>query len=1219
MRRLEFSDGKSNKFWEVEVQGTEVTTRWGKIGTAGQTKTKDLGTAAKALAHSEKQLKSKIKKGYAETGEPDAAPETVAPPPVAPAPTLPQVEPAVAVSEEGRVVWTDELRARVIPARRGGSPPKVKLAKLWQALGKDVAKVIKKGMSYGRVRNQGSDELHAAMAAFSEAEPQSIDVESQAQLAVLFGINDGYKAPIRRNTPDDLIRFWFAHAGAAFAVEALCRTMAFKRDTTPKVKESRDWELRVGGSSFNGDALPRPWIQLREGLATAPDYDEARAAAALIREDKSGVQWWVRRLALAFAFPEEPWAAEEVEVHCTGETPVNEPNYQGLLLHSLDDLDAARRLVAHKTVEDKVVATVRLDVKTLPTLVDRFGSGAVELLEQVDLNAKGPPQDAAARAEVLSLIESPAAAKAIADLARENGAVAGLALAYGQRVPTLLLPHLEGLQSIADAIAPSHPATKEAGKSAREPFEIRVRELSEDQLDETPRLLAPERRPAAEGSMDSALVQRNLEPPTTPKEAAGMVGNLRYGDGPRSGFEQAAWWLDRFGAEFALRTAIIACRSHLEAGVVAALAGQCEAVDVGDMSDLQKTVYLVLTGGDLKLETEAVLAGEGGSRALAMVAAGVADERLAARACEATHYEFHLYPEAASAIARMGGIAVASKLVELATAARDVDYFGVAADCRQVVDFAVSDEVAGAYTEDLKNWKRRARSWAYIERYSKICARVGGGEAQAHLAFFYPQLGLPEVDQRFPPTLLQPPKHWRKVKAPGFWAPATWPRIQHADGTELPADACEMLRTVLSKTVPAVTPRGFETYQPAPPVIVGLRERCTPESLGAFAKALVDAWLSAGAPAKSKWALIGAGWLGDDVVAEELTPMIRRWPGEGFHKRAVYGLSMLEALGTERALMLLYGISQKVKFAGIKDEARRQIEWIASQRGLSSEELADRLVPDLGLDASGQLTLDYGPRTFTVGFDERLVPYVLGPDSKRMKNLPKPAASDDADKAAASRKAWSALKKQAKDLAKIHLRRFEAAMVFERSWSQEDFHRYFVSHPLMRHVVGRLVWSAGVQFRVAEDGTYADLHDEAIALPEGARVSIPHARGLSDGTAWGRVLADYELIQPFDQVSRETWDVDVDTFVEGLQVEAKPLLSALLGAGWVKGGAGDGGAIDRLHRPVPGGSAILELEPGLWVDGIYESENQTLGRVRIPESCSVIGRSEIARDLNALR
>lgn len=35
-------------------------------------------------------------------------------------------------------------------------------------------------------------------------------------------------------------------------------------------------------------------------------------------------------------------------------------------------------------------------------------------------------------------------------------------------------------------------------------------------------------------------------------------------------------------------------------------------------------------------------------------------------------------------------------------------------------------------------------------------------------------------------------------------------------------------------------------------------------------------------------------------------------------------------------------------------------------------ELEDRLAPDLGLDDNGSLLLDFGPRQFTVSFDETL-------------------------------------------------------------------------------------------------------------------------------------------------------------------------------------------------------------------------------------------------------
>ena len=36
MPRYEFSEGSSNKFWEISVDGTTVRTRYGKIGASGQ-------------------------------------------------------------------------------------------------------------------------------------------------------------------------------------------------------------------------------------------------------------------------------------------------------------------------------------------------------------------------------------------------------------------------------------------------------------------------------------------------------------------------------------------------------------------------------------------------------------------------------------------------------------------------------------------------------------------------------------------------------------------------------------------------------------------------------------------------------------------------------------------------------------------------------------------------------------------------------------------------------------------------------------------------------------------------------------------------------------------------------------------------------------------------------------------------------------------------------
>jgi predicted DNA-binding WGR domain protein len=65
-RHFEFSEGTSNKFWEITLSGSDVKTRYGKIGTTGQQTLKELGTAAAAQKEYDKLIAEKTKKGYVE-------------------------------------------------------------------------------------------------------------------------------------------------------------------------------------------------------------------------------------------------------------------------------------------------------------------------------------------------------------------------------------------------------------------------------------------------------------------------------------------------------------------------------------------------------------------------------------------------------------------------------------------------------------------------------------------------------------------------------------------------------------------------------------------------------------------------------------------------------------------------------------------------------------------------------------------------------------------------------------------------------------------------------------------------------------------------------------------------------------------------------------------------------------------------------------------------
>ena len=58
--------GKSNKFWEIEVDGKSFTVRYGRIGTNGQTQTKTFPDEARTTREAQKLIAEKVKKGYTE-------------------------------------------------------------------------------------------------------------------------------------------------------------------------------------------------------------------------------------------------------------------------------------------------------------------------------------------------------------------------------------------------------------------------------------------------------------------------------------------------------------------------------------------------------------------------------------------------------------------------------------------------------------------------------------------------------------------------------------------------------------------------------------------------------------------------------------------------------------------------------------------------------------------------------------------------------------------------------------------------------------------------------------------------------------------------------------------------------------------------------------------------------------------------------------------------
>ena len=425
---------------------------------------------------------------------------------------------------------------------------------------------------------------------------------------------------------------------------------------------------------------------------------------------------------------------------------------------------------------------------------------------------------------------------------------------------------------------------------------------------------------------------------------------------------------------------------------------------------------------------------------------------------------------------------------------------------------------------------------------------------------------------------------------PTFYQPSLWTRpLLKANAQSLPDSALLHLGEMLR----------FPQEEALYPGLLQVKDACTTDSLAEFAWDLFTAWQTAGAPSKESWAFTALGVLGNDDTARKLTPLIRAWPGESQHKRATVGLDILAAIGSDIALMQLNGIAQKLKFKALQERAKEKIADIAESRELTVAELEDRLAPDLGLDDNGSLLLDFGPRQFTVSFDETLKPFVRDVSGSRLKDLPKPNKSDDETRANDAVNRYKLLKKDARTIAAQQVARLESAMCLRRRWSPENFQLFLVEHPLVRHLTRRLIWgvySAENQllacFRVAEDNSYSTADDDLFTLPEGdISIGIPHVLEISptDAAAFGQLFTDYELLPPFRQLDRNSYalteaerNASELTRWAGRKCPSGRVMG-LANKGWMRGEPQDGGWIGWMIKPLGRWSLIMEIDEGFAV------------------------------------
>ncbi len=441
--------------------------------------------------------------------------------------------------------------------------------------------------------------------------------------------------------------------------------------------------------------------------------------------------------------------------------------------------------------------------------------------------------------------------------------------------------------------------------------------------------------------------------------------------------------------------------------------------------------------------------------------------------------------------------------------------------------------------------------------------------------------------------------------------------------------------------------RALSAKKPDAKEIARVTALCERASLARFAWALFEAWRDAAADMKHQWALTSLGRFGDDEIARKLAALATEW-AYSFSRRAEIAVAAIGEIGTDVALGLLQGLSYKSKSRVLRGAAKIAIAAMAKARNVSAEDLE---VPQLGLDASGELHLDFGKRKLVATLDPGFRAVVRTAAGERLPDLPKPGKTDDAKKAATARAIFLAFKKDLRSAAPGQARRLEDAMRAERRWTLADFERVFVSHPVMRHPAQGLVWTTVdghgkplIAFRVAEDDTYATAADVAVKLPTKATIAIAHpARmGAKEIARWSALFGDYELVQPFAQLGRTVHQPSavekkgaVLERVAGVTCPAGRVMN-LLQRGWERTSPEDAGVVHAVFKVIDNDVvASLTLEPGLWMGAARETPPQTIGALVLAASNAGAPRkkalaktfgllgpvafSELVHDLESLR
>ncbi|MET0209833.1 MAG: WGR domain-containing protein, partial [Burkholderiaceae bacterium] len=882
MRRFEMVEGSTSKFWEVAVDGATLTTGYGRIGTAGQTKSKTLANEAAALKERDALVREKTGKGYVEVSNvstPDPRPAAV----TSPAPTPMRAdESAAAVMAAAPTADIDSTAL----LRGGFQWAKGELESLPLAL-RDV-------------HVPEAPDVAALMAAPLQFREEHVSQEARALIPKLIEIYTVDHVSAATDEEWALLLRTARHASFAkqsdrgyggdwsFGSRWLIETGLAQCGLLHVLRQVMTYAEVVAQTGLGSEDLFRGMLPpLRRSIASAewPLYVEAMEFL-----DSLGKQPGLTQLVRAWIAPSVPlWAAA--------------------LIQSQPPCDLKLPLLACSLPVDKLLAYLehQLPCEDQEPLADELRAGVLlqmaeqsqETLPLLVWLARRLTQDRKVFIEWMTRLHVPGMPQALAGLIEYPEARAALH-ALARRFPAAVL---HGVATHAfeqnDAVAREW-ALQLALKQPEAVAPARA-VLSDDHRRHLAQLIAASRR--EEAPLD-ALPDWLRAPPWVTGARAPALPTLAL---PAAVRAPALSWPDKDRARWIQRAASPAALPP-DQTVETLLAGWY--IQPAGIERLKRGEPLQLPG-DLAVDP-----GTGYRQSIWHFPTLPAPVLLAMwNSYPGEMWHEDLYDHV-TAIVALHGLDALPGLESYAAAHASSDL--------PVALHVDSPGLAVTVLQTLRTSKRqKSRAAAWLTRYPETAAAAAlplafgkdktarlngqwglqwlmahGFDAQvvAAAAAAGPEATKAVEALRGADPLLDLPA--RMPELPAFFARAALnaPALR-STGAALPVGIVHHLGMMLAVSTVESPYAGLKA----------IKALCTPASLAAFAQGLFDAWEAEGAPHKEVWAFQALGLLGDDDIARRLAGRIREWPGQSASQRAMAGLDLLVAIGSDTALMHLNG------------------------------------------------------------------------------------------------------------------------------------------------------------------------------------------------------------------------------------------------------------------------------------------------------------------------